>query len=85
VFRHVSRIFEPQAVKGPETSVVEDEPLAESIRVAWRSEDAWLRACAVRASRHVTGFDARLFATGGGDSPFVLAELESLSARDATC
>jgi len=85
IFRHVSRIFEPQAVKGLETPVVEGEPLADSIRAAWRSEDGWLRACAVRASRHATGFDARLFATGGGDNTLVLAELEALSARNATC
>jgi hypothetical protein len=79
IFRHVSRIFEPQPAKDPETPVAGGEPLAESIRVAWLSGDGWLRACAVRASRHATGFDAHLFATGGGDNPLVLAELESLS------
>jgi len=79
VFRHMSRIFEQQPVKDPEAPAAEGEPLAESIRLAWRSDDGWLRACAVRASRHATAFDPGLFATGGGDNPLVLAELESLS------
>ena len=83
VFGPVSRIFEEQPAKEPETAAGADEPLAESIRAAWQSEDGWLKACAVRASRHATGFDARLFATGGGDNPLVLAELESL--RSAAC
>jgi ATP/ADP translocase/HEAT repeat protein len=78
VFRHVSRVFEAQPGTDSSTPVVEGEVLAESIRAAWKSGDDWLRACAVRASRHAAGFDAGLFATGGGDTPLVRAELESL-------
>jgi hypothetical protein len=79
VFRHVSDIFEQQTAKDPETPGAESEPLVESIRLAWRSDDALLRACAVRASRHATGLEPDLFATGGGDSALVAAELTSLS------
>jgi hypothetical protein len=56
------------------------EPLVESIQLAWRSDDGWLRACAVRASRHATGLDPGLFATGGEDSSLVRVELDALSA-----
>jgi ATP/ADP translocase/HEAT repeat protein len=79
VFQHVSRIFE-QGPKKTETAVAEGEPLAEAIRLAWRSDDVWLRACAVRASRHAQALDRSLFATGGGDDPLVQAELASFSA-----
>jgi HEAT repeat protein len=92
VFRHVSRIFEEQPAKdgkngkdgkGGTPAVAEGEPLAESIRVAWRSDDPWLRACAVRASRLAPAFDPGVFATGAGDDPLVRAELEAL--RAAAC
>jgi ATP:ADP antiporter, AAA family len=79
IFRHVSRIFEEQPAKDREAAVTDGEPITESIRVAWRSDDAWLRACAVRASRLVPAFDSGLFATGGGDDPLVRAELTALS------
>jgi ATP/ADP translocase len=80
IFRHVSRIFEPQPAKGPESAAAEGEPLAEAIRVAWRSEDGWLRACAVRASRCAPALDRSLFATGAGDDPLVRAELQAGAA-----
>ena len=78
VFRHVSRIFEEPPSKDPEAATHDGDTLAGSIRAAWQSEESWLRACAVRASRRSAGFDSGLFATGGGDDPLVLAELESL-------
>ena len=78
IFRHVSKVFEEKPAKGREAAAGENEPLAESIRLAWRSDDGWLRACALRASRHAPALDPGLFATGGGDDPLVLAELAAL-------
>lgn len=88
VFRHLSQIYEPQAVnergvKDATVVVAGSDPLVESIQVAWKSEDGWLRACAVRASRHAAGFDRGLFATGGGDDPLVQQELAALAANGA--
>lgn len=80
IFRHVSRVFEDQPAKVRETAADgQGKPLTESIQAAWRSDDGWLRACAVRASRHAPAFDLHLFATGGGHDPLVGAELEALS------
>jgi HEAT repeat protein len=76
-FKPVSRIFEQEAIRAPEGASAVD-PLDESIRVAWETGDAWLRACAVRASRHAPGFDRGRFAAGDDGNPMVRAELESL-------
>src|SRR5712671_665591 len=46
VFRPLGRIFEPQPAKAPEVEAPVAEPLEESIRAAWKSDDGWLRACA---------------------------------------
>jgi hypothetical protein len=83
IFRHVSQVFEPKLSPAPVQAGTEGESLAESIRIAWRSEDGWLRACAVRASRLAPDFDPGLFATGGADDPLVRAELQVLPARAA--
>jgi ATP/ADP translocase len=80
IFRHVSQIFETQPAKAAEGAVAEGDPLGASLRVAWRSEDGWLRACAVRASRQAPALDPGLFATGAGDDPLVRAELQALSS-----
>ena len=81
VFRPVARVFEPKPVSGDVTAPPVDHDLvAESIRSAWRCGDAWLRACAVRASRHAPSLDPELFATGGEDDPLVRAEVAALSA-----
>ena len=76
MFRHVTRIFEPPSVG---TVAAVEDPLVASIRTAWKSDDVWLHACAVRASRHAKDFDRSLFATEGGDHPLVRAELDSLT------
>jgi ATP/ADP translocase len=83
IFRHVSRVFEAQT--SPIPARAETDSLTEAIRIAWRSEDGWLRACAVRASRQAPSFDRGLFATGDGDDPLVQAELEALSTKGAAC
>jgi hypothetical protein len=82
IFRHVSRVFEPRLSRAPSRTADEADPLGEAIRIAWRSEDAWLRACAVRASRRAPTLDSGLFATGAGDDPLVQAELQ---AKGAAC
>jgi HEAT repeat protein len=81
VFRTVSRIFEKEAMAAP-AGVPDPDRLAEWIRVAWETGDAWLRACAVRASRHAPTFDRSRFATGDGGDKMVRAELEALTGDD---
>ena len=83
VFRPVSRIFEEETMEAPEP-VPEPDRLADSIRVAWETGDAWLKACAVRASRHAPAFDRARFAAGDGGDPMIGAELEALSGADRT-
>ena len=61
-----------------EGATADRDDLAASIRSAWRWGDGWLRACAVRASRHAPSIDPNLFATGGNDDPIVSAELAAL-------
>ncbi len=81
VFRPVTRIFEGKSVDDEREGVAADrDDVAEPIRSAWRWGDGWLRACAVRASRHAPSLDPQLFATGGDDDPIVSAELAALSA-----
>ena len=81
VFRPVTRIFEAGPVdEDPDAATADRDPVAEAIRSAWRSGDAWQRACAVRASRHAPSLDPQLFATGGDNDPMVSAELAALSA-----
>ncbi|HET9328294.1 MAG TPA: HEAT repeat domain-containing protein [Candidatus Eisenbacteria bacterium] len=57
LFRPLSQAFERPAEKEGAKEI--DHPLGHWIRMAWDSEDAWLRACAVRASRHDPTFDLR--------------------------
>ncbi len=77
LFRPVRLIFEEAPI--PRTGQVEgSDPLAVWIEEAWKSEDDWLRACAVRASRFLAAFDRRLFA-GDGGAPMVRDELAILN------
>ena len=79
VFRPVSRMFEEEESEdvSPEGG---EGVLARSIRLAWESGDAWLRACAVRASRFAPTFDPYLFVAADGDNPLVRVELQALLA-----
>ena len=83
VFSPMSRIFERT---GGETPVPESlaEPLLGWVRAAWESEDGWLRACAVRAARHVQGFDLGLFTATADADPTVRAEVAAMSAPART-
>jgi ATP/ADP translocase len=84
VFRPVVRIFEPPpADDEPKGAAADRDDVAEPIRSAWQWGDSWLRACAVRASRHAPSIDPQMFATGGIDDPIVRAELEALSTAGA--
>jgi len=81
VFRPVTKIFEqvPASTGGQDTPEDRDD-VAEAIRSAWRRGDGWLRACAVRASRHALSLDPQLFTTGDAIDPMVSAEIAALSA-----
>ena len=81
VFRAVSRVVERDAAAPPDGDEAAREQLAGWIRSAWKDGDAWLRAVAVRASRHVAGFDPRIFSDAG--EPMVRAEIEALGAAPA--
>ncbi len=78
IFKPVGRIFEPVEDEGPAPGA-EAKVLAGWIRAAWESEDAWLRACAVRAARHVPSFDLQLFRAASDDAPAVMAELAAMA------
>jgi len=78
VFRPVSRMFEEADSTDGDSEAPDQSTLARSIRLAWESGDAWLRACAVRASRFAPTFDPYLFVTGDGDNPIVRVELQAL-------
>ena len=87
IFRPVRKIFE-EPVKAAPGGEATPDPLAGPIEAAWNSDDGWLRACAVRASRFSASFDARRFTAAREDDPRVNAEIVSLglpgtSAPDA--
>jgi hypothetical protein len=79
VFRHLEDLFETHATP---VEPQEDElrrGLAGWITNAWRSGDAWLRACAVRASRWAPDLDQALFNTSEPEpSSIVRAELHAI-------
>jgi hypothetical protein len=79
LFRPVRQIFEEAPIPPPGQAEGSD-PLAVWIEGAWKSEDEWLRACAVRASRFLVSFDRSLFA-GGGGAPMVRDELATLAPK----
>jgi ATP:ADP antiporter, AAA family len=76
LFRPVRKIFEEAPVP-PKTQGEASDPLAVWIEGAWKSDDEWLRACAVRASRFLIKFDRSLF-VGDSDAPMVRDELAIL-------
>ncbi len=80
VFRPVIKIFEEKLVLESKDASGADV-LAKWIGAAWKSNDGWLRACAVRAARCAPALDLDLFATGAGDDRVVLAELGVLATR----
>jgi HEAT repeat protein len=67
LFRPVRKIFEEAPIP-PEGQVEGSDPLAVWIEEAWKSEDQWLRACAVSASRFLATFNRSLFAGDGGST-----------------
>ncbi len=82
IFGAVRKVFEePVTVTADEPTA--PDPLAVWIGAAWNSKDGWLRACAVRASRHSPSFDPGGFATGEDDDPRVRAEIVSLGLAGA--
>jgi hypothetical protein len=78
VFKPVTRIFEEERFEEPAPAAAESpHELAEWIRAAWQSGDAWLKACAVHASRFAPELPAGLFALEDGESAVVRAEVEA--------
>jgi len=80
VFRPVAKIFEQVPASTEQDTAADRDDVAEAIRSAWRRGDEWLRACAVRASRHAPSLDPQLFTAGDAVDPMVRAELVALSA-----
>jgi AAA family ATP:ADP antiporter len=80
VFRPVNALFESKSMKADSKEATAPAPPAAWIKLAWDSGDAWLKACAVRASRHVPDVDPALFAEGAAGEPLVEAELVALRA-----
>ncbi|MEO7867039.1 MAG: hypothetical protein ABIU54_05295, partial [Candidatus Eisenbacteria bacterium] len=77
IFSVVRKIFEDPTPEEPDAEA-EPDPIAQWIETAWTSDDTWLRACAVRASRFSPSFDARRFTIEADAHPFVLAEIAAL-------
>ena len=85
VFRPVRRVFEDAALPASDDPEAPD-PIARWIEVSWNSDDPWLRACAVRASRCVPSFDPRPFQTRTEEDPLVKTELAAAGlVPEAAC
>jgi ATP:ADP antiporter, AAA family len=75
VFHHVMEIFEGAAQESPAEASGPSE-IDTWVRAAWDSQDPWLRACAVRASRWARGPDPAWLSAEGPE--VVRAELDAL-------
>jgi ATP/ADP translocase len=82
VFGAVRKVFEEPSNPAPAGDAAPD-PLAARIEAAWQSEDAWLRACAVRASRCSPTFEPQRFGLAHDIDPRVRAEIDALGAPRA--
>lgn len=74
VFRPIRDIFESKLVRERERGDERPTRVGDWIRAAWDTGDAWMRACAVRASKWAPEADRTWF-TGGEPSAMVDAEL----------
>ena len=79
VFHHVMEVFERSSKKASEEPAVAAD-LDAWVHAAWDSEDPWLRACAVRASRWGRGPDPSWLSHDGHE--VVRAELDALGHTD---
>jgi len=77
VFRPMRQMFEDEILNEEGAEPAGPRELSEWIRAAWKSGDAWLRACAVHVSRHVPDLTAEEFALTGDESAVVRAEVEA--------
>jgi ATP/ADP translocase/HEAT repeat protein len=77
VFEPLSEAFEQPAepAEPAESEADAAPPLSRWIRMAWDSEDAWLRACAVRASRYDATLDPRTLSVEDDAPEIVRSEL----------
>jgi ATP:ADP antiporter, AAA family len=79
IFRPVAALFEVPAPSVENQAEDLSRGLAGWIVSAWRSGDAWLRACAVRASRWAPDLDPRIFESPDPEtSSMVRAELKAI-------
>ena len=76
-FRPLSRMFEEERPDRDAQAPPEAHELAEWIRAAWESGDAWLRACAVHVSRHAPELRESAFELRPDESPVVRAEVKA--------
>jgi HEAT repeat protein len=85
IFVPVRRLFEEVPTATGEDAGA--DPLAPWIDAAWRSEDGWLRACAVRGSRFSPGSDPASFLAADDPDPHVREEILALrpAVEVATC
>jgi len=77
VYKPVSRFFEEERPAHDPERGIQPHELAEWIRAAWESGDAWLKACAVHVSRHAPELTRNAFAVERDESPVVRAEVEA--------
>jgi ATP/ADP translocase len=82
VFRRVSELLEPAPAAEPDPAAPVWDAAA-AIRQAWASDDAWLRACAVRAVRAVPGMSVDDLPPSDPVHPLVAAELDAAHANGA--
>ncbi|MGE5179895.1 MAG: Npt1/Npt2 family nucleotide transporter [Bacteroidota bacterium] len=74
VFRPIRDVFESKLIRAHGRGTERPEQLGRWVREAWETGDAWLRACAVRASMLVPEAERSWF-VGGEPSAIVDAEL----------
>ena len=82
IFRHLETQFETLTAPSEDHAGDVGRGLAGWVASAWRSGDAWLRACAVRASRWATDLEPGLFDTPEPDSSSIVrAELKAVRSQ----
>jgi AAA family ATP:ADP antiporter len=86
VFRPVKVLFEERdrlRERIDEAPSVEIPQVADVVRRAWETGDAWLRACALRAARELPQFDPAEWKPVENEDPVVVAELAAVTPRGA--
>lgn len=82
-FKPVRELFEERRPEEEAAPLSDRENLGLWVRSAWQSGDAWLRACALRAARVITGIDLAEFTPGPEDDTLVQLEWAAVQAGTA--